>query len=279
MPDARTGRIAHVDLTRGVVEIETPPESFYRKYFGGSAMGMYYILKQTQPGHRPARARERPDHVGQPADRGADLRAEPHVRQRPLAARRRHRGRAVRRLLPGRDALRRLRRPGDHRARRPRRVYLWLHDGAGRAAAGRAPVGQDDVAGGRCAQGRAGRRQDRDRPVRAGGREARPAGRDHQHGQPRQRPHRAGRRHGLQEPQGRRRTRHEQEARLGRRPAHQRDGQGGRSGGRRTTATSSGCRSTAPPASSPSSTSAARCRPSTTTPGSSSTSSACRARR
>ena len=53
MPEGRTGQIAHVDLTRGVVEIETPPESFYRKYFGGSAMGMYYILKQTKPGIDP----------------------------------------------------------------------------------------------------------------------------------------------------------------------------------------------------------------------------------
>ncbi|MBM3120620.1 MAG: aldehyde ferredoxin oxidoreductase family protein [Chloroflexi bacterium] len=53
MPPAHTGRIAHVDLTRGAVEIETPPESFYRKYFGGSAMGMYYILKQTRPGIDP----------------------------------------------------------------------------------------------------------------------------------------------------------------------------------------------------------------------------------
>ena len=53
MPPSRTGRIAHIDLTRGALEIETPPESFYRKYFGGSAMGMYYILKQTRPGIDP----------------------------------------------------------------------------------------------------------------------------------------------------------------------------------------------------------------------------------
>ena len=53
MSEGRTGRIAHVDLTRGVVEMETPPESFYRKYFGGSAMGMYYILKQARPGIDP----------------------------------------------------------------------------------------------------------------------------------------------------------------------------------------------------------------------------------
>jgi aldehyde:ferredoxin oxidoreductase len=53
MPPSRTGRIAHIDLTSGAVEIETPPEPFYRKYFGGSAMGMYYLLKQTRPGIDP----------------------------------------------------------------------------------------------------------------------------------------------------------------------------------------------------------------------------------
>jgi aldehyde:ferredoxin oxidoreductase len=47
------GRIAHVDLSRCVIEIETPSESFFRKYLGGSAMGMYYILKGTKPGIDP----------------------------------------------------------------------------------------------------------------------------------------------------------------------------------------------------------------------------------
>jgi len=40
-----TGKILHVDLTQGVLEIEEPSEGFYRKYMGGSAMGLYYILK------------------------------------------------------------------------------------------------------------------------------------------------------------------------------------------------------------------------------------------
>ncbi len=43
-------RILHVDLTEGRLEVETPPEAFYRTYFGGSAMGLYYILKTTRPG-------------------------------------------------------------------------------------------------------------------------------------------------------------------------------------------------------------------------------------
>ena len=53
MSDGRNGRIAHVDLSRGAIEIETPPESFFRKYLGGSAMGMYYILQQARPGIDP----------------------------------------------------------------------------------------------------------------------------------------------------------------------------------------------------------------------------------
>ena len=43
------GRILHVDLTEGRLDIETPPESFYRKYLGGSAMGLHYILERVRP--------------------------------------------------------------------------------------------------------------------------------------------------------------------------------------------------------------------------------------
>ena len=45
MPFGYNGKILHVDLTRGKLEVEEPPEAFYRKYMGGSAMGLYYILK------------------------------------------------------------------------------------------------------------------------------------------------------------------------------------------------------------------------------------------
>jgi len=45
-----TGRILQVDLSTGSVEIETPPESFYRTYLGGSAMGLYYILREVPAG-------------------------------------------------------------------------------------------------------------------------------------------------------------------------------------------------------------------------------------
>ena len=116
-----TRRILHVDLTAGRLTIETPPESFYRTYLGGSAMGLYYILQEHQAGRRPARPGQRPDPDGQRADRRADLRPEPHDRQRPVAAGGRHRRQPVRRLLPGRDELRRLRRHRRHAAAPPSR--------------------------------------------------------------------------------------------------------------------------------------------------------------
>jgi aldehyde:ferredoxin oxidoreductase len=50
MPYGYNGKILHVNLTDGTLEIETPPEAFYRKYMGGSAMGLYYILKGMPAG-------------------------------------------------------------------------------------------------------------------------------------------------------------------------------------------------------------------------------------
>jgi aldehyde:ferredoxin oxidoreductase len=48
-----TGKILHVDLSSGKLELETPPETFYRKYLGGSAMGMHYILREMPKGAEP----------------------------------------------------------------------------------------------------------------------------------------------------------------------------------------------------------------------------------
>ncbi len=45
MAEGFSRRILHVDLTRGLLEVEHPADAFYRKYLGGSAMGMYYILR------------------------------------------------------------------------------------------------------------------------------------------------------------------------------------------------------------------------------------------
>ena len=50
MPYGYNGKILHVDLTTGTLTTEEPPESFYRKYLGGSAMGLYYILREMPAG-------------------------------------------------------------------------------------------------------------------------------------------------------------------------------------------------------------------------------------
>jgi len=53
MPNGYAGRILHVDLTRETLTIENPEPGFYRKYMGGSAMGMYYILRDMPVGIDP----------------------------------------------------------------------------------------------------------------------------------------------------------------------------------------------------------------------------------
>ena len=42
------GKILHVDLSQGKTHIEYPDENFYRKYLGGQAMGLYYLLNELQ---------------------------------------------------------------------------------------------------------------------------------------------------------------------------------------------------------------------------------------
>ena len=46
MPYGYNGKILHVELTNGELTVEEPNEAFYRKYLGGSAMGMHYILRE-----------------------------------------------------------------------------------------------------------------------------------------------------------------------------------------------------------------------------------------
>jgi aldehyde:ferredoxin oxidoreductase len=53
MPDGYNGKILHVNLTSGQLRVEEPDEAFYRKYMGGSALAMYYLLKQIPPGVEP----------------------------------------------------------------------------------------------------------------------------------------------------------------------------------------------------------------------------------
>jgi len=53
MPPGYNRKILHIDLTLGKLDIEEPPESFYRRYMGGSAMGLYYILRDMPAGIDP----------------------------------------------------------------------------------------------------------------------------------------------------------------------------------------------------------------------------------
>jgi len=53
MPYGYNGKILHVDLTEGLLTVEEPGEAFYRKYMGGSALAMYYLLKDLPPGADP----------------------------------------------------------------------------------------------------------------------------------------------------------------------------------------------------------------------------------
>ncbi len=53
MPFGYHGKVLHVHLTEGRLEVEQPEESFYRKYMGGSAMGMFYLLRSTPAGADP----------------------------------------------------------------------------------------------------------------------------------------------------------------------------------------------------------------------------------
>ncbi len=45
-----SGKVLHVDLSKGLFTEESPPESFYRQYAGGACMGNYYVFKGMPAG-------------------------------------------------------------------------------------------------------------------------------------------------------------------------------------------------------------------------------------
>ena len=53
MAHGYNGKILHVDLSTQKFTIEEPPEEFYRKYLGGSAINSYYLLKMVPKGTDP----------------------------------------------------------------------------------------------------------------------------------------------------------------------------------------------------------------------------------
>ena len=52
-PGGYTGKILRVNLSDRSISIERPDEKFYRRYFGGTALIGYYLLKELQPGIDP----------------------------------------------------------------------------------------------------------------------------------------------------------------------------------------------------------------------------------
>jgi aldehyde:ferredoxin oxidoreductase len=53
MPHGYPGKILHVNLTSSQINVEEPGEAFYRKYMGGSALALHYILKEMAAGVDP----------------------------------------------------------------------------------------------------------------------------------------------------------------------------------------------------------------------------------
>jgi len=53
MPYGFNQKVLHVDLTRGKMTVEEPEEKVYRKYIGGSALGLYYLLREMRAGVDP----------------------------------------------------------------------------------------------------------------------------------------------------------------------------------------------------------------------------------
>jgi aldehyde:ferredoxin oxidoreductase len=53
MPQGYNGRILRVDLSSSTLTVEAPSDEFYRTYLGGSALNMYYLLKEMPVGVDP----------------------------------------------------------------------------------------------------------------------------------------------------------------------------------------------------------------------------------
>ncbi len=53
MPFGYIGKILHLNLSTGVMGVEEPTDAFYRTYLGGSALGLFYVLKNVPRGADP----------------------------------------------------------------------------------------------------------------------------------------------------------------------------------------------------------------------------------
>jgi aldehyde:ferredoxin oxidoreductase len=123
------GKIIHVNLTNGKIEIESPPEQFYRTYVGGSLMGTYYLLKEMPKGADPLG----PDNV-LTAFIGPATGAPVSGQSRICMNARSPMGGAVGDSQAGGFWPAELRRAGFDglvlKGSSPKPVYIWVHDGA-----------------------------------------------------------------------------------------------------------------------------------------------------
>ncbi|MBW2149549.1 MAG: aldehyde ferredoxin oxidoreductase family protein [Deltaproteobacteria bacterium] len=53
MPYGYNGKVLRVDLSRGSIDVEALSEQIYRTYLGGSALALYYLLRELKPGTDP----------------------------------------------------------------------------------------------------------------------------------------------------------------------------------------------------------------------------------
>ena len=53
MPNGYNGKILRVNLSFSDINVEEPSEEFYRKYMGGSALNLYFLLNEMPPGADP----------------------------------------------------------------------------------------------------------------------------------------------------------------------------------------------------------------------------------
>ena len=52
-PYGYNGKILRVNLSSRVITEEAPPSVFYRRYVGGGALSLYYLLNELRPGVDP----------------------------------------------------------------------------------------------------------------------------------------------------------------------------------------------------------------------------------
>ena len=128
MPFGYTGKILHVNLTTGVIEIEEPGDAFYRTYLGGSALGLFYVLKHVPRGADPLG----PDNV-LVLSVGVPTGVPVHGLSRSVATARSPLTGMIGDAEAGGFWPAELKFAGFDaivvRGQSPRPVYLWLHDG------------------------------------------------------------------------------------------------------------------------------------------------------